>query len=85
MRRAESSQKRKIAEAVSRAEALEAELLRFSQKRPMALILPSLFSEFYQPFLMHFPAQSSYTLLQKEREKVKETAAAGVASAAHLK
>ena len=26
-------------------EALEAELLRFSQKRPMALILPSLFSE----------------------------------------
>jgi len=32
-------------------EALEAELLRFSQKRPMALILPSLFSELEGPAL----------------------------------
>ena len=34
-------------------EALEAELLRFSQKRPMALILPSLFSELEGPALGH--------------------------------
>ena len=34
-------------------EALEAELLRFSQKRPMALILPSLFSELEGPALSH--------------------------------
>lgn len=34
-------------------EALEAELLRFSQKRPMALILPSLFSELEGPALTH--------------------------------
>lgn len=32
-------------------EALEADLLRFSQKRPMALILPSLFSELEGPAL----------------------------------
>lgn len=34
-------------------EALESELLRFSQKRPMALILPSLFSELEGPALTH--------------------------------
>jgi glucosyl-3-phosphoglycerate synthase len=34
-------------------EALETELLRFSQKRPMALILPSLFSELEGPALSH--------------------------------
>lgn len=34
-------------------EALETELLRFSQKRPMALILPSLFSELEGPALTH--------------------------------
>lgn len=34
-------------------EELEAELLRFSQKRPMALILPSLFSELEGDALPH--------------------------------